>query len=255
MRRPVQRWIIATILLAIAGACVSGANLENDDGSSSQKADAGTTKRDAGKPSASNDDDEGGDDEEVTDEGEDDGSYDESPVDAGVKSDGGKSDAGKADAGSALSAIKGSAKKAGCSSTQAAEDGMCSSHFCGITEEQLASASDPESVCGPPATACEEGGRLAKSVTDCSIQVKATNFGKTNEQLRPLVQACVYKDAEIKAKVNTECLGCFLAVAECAGEKCLVECLTGSPAVCDKCRIDKGCEAPLFECAGLPNPL
>lgn len=254
MRRPAQPWITATIMLAIAGACVSGANLENDTGSSSQKADAGT-KRDAGKPSQTDDDDAKGGEDEATDESEDESSDDKDTVDAGSKSDGGKSDGGKADSGSPAAAIKGSAKKAGCSSTQAAKNGMCSSHFCGITEEQLASATDPASVCGDPSTACEEGGRLAKSVTDCSIQVKATNLGKSNEQLRPLIQTCVYKDAEIKEKVNTECLGCFLAVAECAGENCLVECLTGSPAQCDKCRIDKGCEAPLFECAGLPNPL
>ena len=153
--------------------------------------------------------------------------------------------------------IAGTAPKNACTSTTPAEDGMCSSHFCGITAEQLGAAMDPESPCGAPEQACEQGGTLAKKVTDCSIEEKSkiNNLGKTNEQLRPLVQACVYKDAEIKQTVTTECLGCFLDVAECAGEKCLTDCLVGTASQCDACRIRNGCEQPLFACAGLPNPL
>jgi hypothetical protein len=238
-------------LLAIAGACVSGANLENDEGSSSDtRADAGTPKRDAGKGST-DDDDEPTDDDGTDEEGDD---VEDEPDAKVSQGDGGRSDAGK-DAGPVVDVISGSAKTAGCSSISAAEDGMCSSHFCGVTEEQLSAVASPDSVCGDVVTACEQGGKLAKAVTDCSIQVKASNLGKTNEQLRPLVSTCVYKDAELKEKVGTECLGCFLTVAECAGDKCLVQCLTGTQAACDKCRIDKGCEQPLFECVGLPSPL
>lgn len=251
MKRPTKGWITATILLAIAGACVSGANLENDEGSSKDtRADAGAGKRDAGDNTDDDDDGEPTDDD-GTDEGDDVG---DEPDDKLSQGDGGRSDAGR-DSGAVVDVISGSAAKAGCSSISTPEDGMCSSHFCGVTEEQLSAAASPDSVCGDAATACEQGGKLAKAVTDCSIQVKATNLGKSNEQLRPLVAECVYKDAELKEKVGTECLGCFLTVAECAGDKCLVQCLTGSQATCDKCRIDKGCEQPLFECVGLPNPL
>jgi len=269
------RWLSVVCLLATSG-CVKADNVANDDGASSEQRDAGgITSRDAGGDAGSSpgrDDggspatnDDAGDDRDPV--SEDDGGTGPSDDDGGTGSsedDGGTGSSDDAGPGPGpedppppppVVDIAGSASRNHCLSTSPAENGMCSSHFCGVTEEQLAAAISADSVCGDAATTCEEGGRLAKKVTDCSIEVKATNLGKSNEQLRPVVQACVYKDAEFKARVNEECLGCFLDVAECAGDKCLVQCLTGSPAVCDKCRIDQGCEKPLFKCAGLPDPL
>ncbi|MET0339376.1 MAG: hypothetical protein ABW252_00155 [Polyangiales bacterium] len=263
-------WVAMTcLLLSAGGGCVKGDSIENDDESSTSKSDddddgddgdtvrdagstrrdassgSSTTRRDAGS-SSSNDDDDTGDD--ADDEGGDDMSL----------PDGGSGSGRDAGGGSApMIEIAGTAPKAKCTSTTAAKGGMCSSHFCGITEEQLGSAMSPSSPCGTAALACEQGAVLAKKVTDCSITTKAmaSNLGKSNAQLRPLVQDCVFEDEEIKSNTNEECLGCFLNVAECAGDKCLTECLVGTPAQCDACRISKGCEEPLFDCAGLPNPL
>jgi hypothetical protein len=244
--------VALTCLLFSFGGCVKGDSIENDDEGSASgsnrdagtRTDAGSTRRDASS-SSSNDDDDA--------QGDDDGSDDAMSLPDGGRSSGRDSGGGS----KPTVEIAGTAPKAKCTSTTPAADGMCSSHFCGISEEDLATGMDPKSPCGTAALACEQGAVLAKQVTDCSIKVKAmaTNLGKTNEQLRPSVQDCVYEDAEIKANTNDECLGCFLDVAECAGDKCLTECLVGTPAQCDACRISKGCEEPLFDCAGLPNPL
>lgn len=171
----------------------------------------------------------------------------------------------EADAGEPVEApmpelVAGTASAAGCLSYTEPANGMCGSYFCGVDEATLAKALDPNTVCGEnmgntggSAFVCE--GRLVSVVGACARTVKAANFLLTNEQLRPLVQDCVYEDAEIKMKVTEQCLSCFIDVADCAGTNCLVECLAGDSEACDQCRMNNNCEQPLFPCGGFPNPL
>jgi hypothetical protein len=88
----------------------------------------------------------------------------------------------------------------------------------------------------------------------CARTVKGQMPLATNEMLRPMVQDCVFQDAEIKAKVTPDCLACTITAAECAGDNCLAECLAGDSALCDSCRKMNNCDQPVFACGGIPSP-
>jgi len=150
--------------------------------------------------------------------------------------------------------IAGTATAASCLSYQPATSTMCGSYYCGVTPETLTAAIGPNSMCGSdPAYVCK--GTLPLVVGACARKLKSANPLSSSESLRPQVQACAYEDAEVKQKVSEQCLRCYLDSAVCAGDNCLVDCLSGDSPACDSCRMKNNCTAPVFTCNGLPNPL
>jgi len=272
----VQRGLLAVALgFAVVVGCTETASIDNDRKGSTLK-DAGTSNDDDDQSddSSSSDDDDSSssdddssssdDDSSSSDDGSDDSSDDETPtLDAGTR-DAGRDASTGADAGRdastgsgtdagkpATSTIAGSATKAKCSSYGEPKNGMCGSYYCGVTQEQIMSELPADTLCPDPVRVCDGG--LVKAVGDCARSTKAANLTATNAQLKPKVQACVQKNPEF-ADLQVECIGCFLDVALCAGDKCLLECLVGDSAGCDSCRMKNNCEKPVFSCAKLPSP-
>lgn len=140
-----------------------------------------------------------------------------------------------------------------CASYTMPAGGKCGSYFCGVDLPTLTMASDPTAVCGNhPELTCD--GTLVVAVGTCARQVKSENLLDGNDALRPKIQACVFEDATIMQKVAPECVACYVSAAICAGDNCLTQCLAGDSPGCDTCRKQNSCEAPLFECGGLPSP-
>jgi hypothetical protein len=140
-----------------------------------------------------------------------------------------------------------------CSSYGMAMDGKCAGYFCGVDLETLTKAVDPMAKCGNDVDLlCRNS--VITAVGTCARQVKSQMPAATNEVLRPMVEACVFQDAEIKANVSSDCLLCTIMGAECAAANCLGECLAGDSALCDSCRKTNNCELPVFECGGIPAP-
>jgi hypothetical protein len=141
-----------------------------------------------------------------------------------------------------------------CSSYGAPMNGKCAGYFCGVDQETLTKAVDPMAKCGGDIDLlCRNS--VITAVGMCARQVKGQMPTAPNEALRPMVQDCVFQDAEIKANVTPDCLACTIAAAECAADMCLAECLAGDSALCDSCRKMNNCDQPVFECGGIPSPL
>jgi hypothetical protein len=236
-------WVWFSLLSPFSIGCLDDAKVEHEDDP--------RTGMDAGVPSASGDEDGGtspSDDEDAAtrdpiDEDDDSDSDDEPEADAGTAD---------SDSDSESELVAGTAIEAGCSSAQPPADGMCGGYYCGVDADTLTAAFDPASRCGgDPAMACD--GALTTAVAACARQVKAAMPFASNDALRPMIQACVYEDAELQA-VPEDCLGCFLDVAACASDHCLFQCLAGDSEECDQCQLDNDCTVPVFDCGGLPNP-
>lgn len=151
--------------------------------------------------------------------------------------------------GNASSGLQGSGES--CQSYTEAADGMCASWYCGVTEAELMAAVDPNAKCGGNVPLlC--AGTVTAAVGTCARRLKAENFNKTNDELRPLVRDCVYEDADIKAAVPEDCLDCTIDTAACAADNCLVQCLAGDSPTCDSCRRAANCDQSTFSCGGLP---
>ena len=113
-------------------------------------------------------------------------------------------------------------------------------------------AIDPDAVCGgDPALSCSSA--LVGVLGQCARDAKGAMPSASDEELRPLIEACVNEDARFE-DLATDCLSCFLDATACASENCLVECLAGDSPACDRCQIESGCTLPVFACGGLPNP-
>jgi hypothetical protein len=186
------------------------------------------------------------------DNGNDDASR---PMDAGGEPDRDE-DAGAPDVDGGVDpraeAVVGTATRAECTSTQAPADGMCGGYYCGVDEATLTAAIDPDALCGgDPALTCT--GELVGVLGTCARNAKGAMPAATDDELRPMIEACVYEDARFEG-VTTECLGCFLDATACASEHCLVECLSGDSPACDRCQNENDCTQPVFACGGLPNP-
>lgn len=137
----------------------------------------------------------------------------------------------------------------------------CFGKFCGVTSAQIDAALvkprvgrctlvTPEFAC--QGLVIQEVGKCARSVRSQEI---VFNPFITNAQLRPKVQACVYKNTAIDMNVVTpDCLGCYLDSAECSGDNCLDACILGDSPDCDACREAAGCNNPVAACAGFPDP-
>jgi hypothetical protein len=141
-----------------------------------------------------------------------------------------------------------------CSSYVAPMNGKCGGYFCGVDQETLMKAVDPMAKCGGSVDLlCRNV--VITAVGMCARQVKGQMPTAPNETLRPMVQDCVFQDAEIKENVTPDCLACTIMAAECAADMCLAECLAGDSALCDSCRKMNNCDQPVFECGGIPSPL
>jgi hypothetical protein len=140
-----------------------------------------------------------------------------------------------------------------CSSYGAPTNGKCGGYFCGVDMATLEKAVDPTAKCGAAiGLLCSNA--VVTAVGMCARTVKSSMPTASNEMLRPMVQDCVFQNADLKARVTPECLACTITAAECAGDKCLPECLAGDSAQCDSCRKMNNCEQPVFECGGIPSP-
>jgi hypothetical protein len=140
-----------------------------------------------------------------------------------------------------------------CSSYGAPMDGKCGGYFCGVDLATLQKAVDPMGLCGGDLDLlCQNA--VVTAVGNCARQKKAQMPNATNDELRPMVEACVFENADIKAKTSPECLACTITAAECAGDMCLLQCLAGDSAQCDACRKSSNCDQPVFSCGGLPSP-
>lgn len=158
---------------------------------------------------------------------------------------------------SALEQIAGTGTK--CLTYQPKEGDKCAGVYCGINqallEQALSEIQNFPNDCGSVPADLLCNGTTVTAVAACARDVKSKNLGKSNAEIRPLVQECVYKNAEIQAKMPPACLGCYLTSAECSGDKCLLQCLGGDSPTCDKCRLDNGCSRPVAQCTGFPDPL
>jgi hypothetical protein len=181
------------------------------------------------------------------------------PTDAGTGSSGGGA---AADGGSSAPpvspvSIKGTAATAGCYTYTAASGDKCAGIYCGVTEAQLAAAIVTPRVgrCPNTTAAMVCKGLVVKQVGLCARRERTNDPVASNEILRPRIQACVYENKEIDPAVTTpDCLGCSLDSAQCSGDNCLIECLTGDSPQCDMCRQRAGCNDPVPGCTGLPDP-
>jgi hypothetical protein len=133
-------------------------------------------------------------------------------------------------------------------------NGMCAGWYCGVTQDILTSAVDPEAKCGGDVPLLCSG-NVVTAVARCSRMLKAQNIGASNAALRPLVRACVYQDADLQKRVAQDCLDCTIDAAECASDNCLLQCLTGDNPQCDACRRTAKCDQKVFSCGGLPAPI
>jgi hypothetical protein len=143
---------------------------------------------------------------------------------------------------------------ASCSSYGAPMNGKCGGYFCGVDQATLEKAVDPAAKCGGAVDLLCSNATIT-AVGNCARQVKSQMPLASNDVLRPMVQDCVYQDAMLKMKVTPDCLACTITAAECAGDKCLAQCLAGDSAGCDSCRKTNNCDQPVFACGGLPSPL
>jgi hypothetical protein len=137
----------------------------------------------------------------------------------------------------------------------------CFGKFCGVTAAQIDAALVKPRIgrCSlvPPEYACQ--GIVIREVAGCSRfeRAQAVPFRPNvqPEELRPQVQACVYRNTAIDPNVVTpDCLGCYLDSAECSGRRCLDACILGDSPDCDACRQANGCNDPVAACAGFPDP-
>lgn len=149
-------------------------------------------------------------------------------------------------------ALKGTGES--CHSYTEPTDGKCQGWFCGVTEEKLMEVVDPKAKCGGNVPLLCKGS-VPIAVGKCARQIKAANFNKSNDELRPLVRDCVYEDAAIKDAVPEDCLNCTIDAAACAADNCLPQCIGGDSETCDTCRRDAGCDQSVFSCGGLPPPI
>jgi hypothetical protein len=155
--------------------------------------------------------------------------------------------------------IEGTGTKAGCSTYGLPTGVKCGGIYCAIDEDLLSLAMEETASlpngCGSVPAELICSGITARTVAACARKEKSAAPLASNAELRPKIQACALLEAELKAKMPVSCLGCYLDSAQCSGDKCLIECLGGDSATCDKCRLDKGCSRPVADCTGFPNPL
>lgn len=140
-----------------------------------------------------------------------------------------------------------------CQSYTKPVDGQCGGWYCEENEASLTAKVDATAKCGGDnALLCSNA--VVVKVGLCARMIKSAMFAATNEELRPMIQECVYEDAAIKAAVPPDCLNCTIDAAACASDNCLTACLTGDSVTCDSCRVQNNCDQAVFACGGVPSP-
>lgn len=123
--------------------------------------------------------------------------------------------------------------------------GMCGGPHCQQTFEQLTASATTGGACSGQKdleTLCSLRG--PDEVGKCSL---------ANATSRPNIPTCAAN--ALKQDVTPACLQCYLKSADCAFDNCLLECVSGTATErCDLCRLQKGCAATFFECAGIAPP-
>ena len=150
--------------------------------------------------------------------------------------------------------VGGSATKNMCLSYTKPMGDKCGGYFCGVTQDQIAAEMPADTLCGASAAEGACNNKLPTLLASCARDIKSGSPLASNDELKPMIQACVFKDADIKAKTPQPCMDCFLTAATCAGDKCLVECLTGDSKECDACRATNKCDTTVFTCANVVSP-
>jgi hypothetical protein len=222
---------------------------DDDDRTTESPADRPT--RPPSRPRPSDDDDEDADDEDADDEDAD-ADDDDDGDDNGDREPDETPDEEEPEPDPDLPPVAGTAGPAGCYSYTTPSDGMCGSHYCGVTEAQLRAEIPDDSVCGDAEFACS--GNLVTVSGDCARRIKGNMPFASNEALRPSIVNCVNEDPEIAERVSAGCLDCFLDALDCVSQACLTDCLNGNSPQCDACAQSAGCFDPVFSCGGLPNP-
>jgi len=177
---------------------------------------------------------------------------------AGGKPDGAGGAGGAAGSTSASSApagdpalVAGTGNK--CDASTAASGEMCAGWLCGVNADTLKRAVDPAGACSSSAEQICTGS-LVMAVASCAASNKLSMPTASNDELRAPVRDCVLADAKIKETTHVECIDCILDGAVCASDHCLTQCLGGSVAECNKCRLNAKCDQMLYACGGLPWP-
>ncbi len=164
--------------------------------------------------------------------------------------------AGSDDGGSGPieSVVAGTAIDAKCAGNSKPQGEMCGGYYCGTTKEAIRAETKPQAACSGEA----QLGLLCSATLSSVVSRCARTAGQmvlaSDEEKATYTRTCA-KDDPALAEVKDPCLECFVTSAKCARENCLVECLPGDSASCDKCRIDNGCTPSVFPCAGIPSPL
>jgi hypothetical protein len=254
------------------GGAISPADEEDagvaDAGDDEFADDDRPTRRPASSSRSSDGDDNGDDDNGDDDNGDDDNGDDDNGDDDNGDDDNGDDDNGDDDDDNGdddddngdddtetdpdLPPVAGTAEPAGCYSYTTPSDGMCGSHYCGVTEAQLRAEIPEDSVCGDPEFACT--GNLVTVAGACARRIKGNMPFASNEALRPSIVSCVNEDPEIAQRVSSGCLDCFLDALDCISQACLTDCLNGDSPQCDRCGRNAGCFDPVYSCGGLPDP-
>jgi hypothetical protein len=233
-----------SLLLSLAGACVEDAPIDNDKPTdttdSVSSADDGNAASGMGSGNGSQPGTgAGGDDSE--------GSGSDGIVGGGAGSDDGGS-------GPVDSVVAGTAIDARCAGNSKPQGAMCGGYYCGTTKDAIRAETRPQAVCSGEA----QLGLLCSATLSTVVSRCARTAGQmvlaSDEEKATYTRTCA-KDDPALAQVTDPCLECFVESAKCARENCLVECLPGDSASCDKCRIDNGCTPSVFPCAGIPSPL
>lgn len=132
--------------------------------------------------------------------------------------------------------------------------GKCGGLYCGYTQGSLSSKLSPFARCNQSAAfTCSNALPMASGA--CGRDTKASNPFDSNEQLRPKIAACIRQRPALQGvSISNGCVDCYTTFETCKAGKCLIECLAGDSADCDKCTFKSGCVDALYACTGLPKP-
>lgn len=125
---------------------------------------------------------------------------------------------------------------------------LCGGSHCQETQAELKAGLSPSGACKTDmevSTFCNL--KAVNEVRTCAV----SNFGNTMAG-----QTCARQKLP---EVSPACLQCYLDSAECAGNKCLLECFMATnesnTGPCDACRVAQGCISSFYSCAGFRDPI
>jgi hypothetical protein len=166
----------------------------------------------------------------------------------------GVNEAGALDASDTpASRIKGSALRANCSSATPRNGEACYGFYCGVTEPELSAAASQKCSYQTGAAMCN--GTISMITQRCGVEtLTLETLLLGDEVLRPMFLACVTNASPALAQAPMECLSCFFEALVCVRDQCVTQCASGDGPVCDRCRIESGCQERGMNCQGQPLP-